>query len=67
MEIWYLTKQPEILIGKIKISSTNGAGPIGPRYLEDANGSVAITLHKTQVQVDQGPQGETTYKETDSR
>ena len=33
-----------------------GAGITGRKYVEKENRSIFVTLHKAQVQVDQGPQ-----------
>jgi hypothetical protein len=48
-------------------SSIKGAGLTGCLPVEDANRSISITLHKTQVQVDQRPQHKTGYTKSDRR
>ena len=49
---------------KKKVSSINGAGLTGCLYIENENRPLFVTLHKAQVQVDQGPQHKTRYTET---
>ena len=46
---------------KKKTSSTNGAGLTGYLYAEECNSSIFITLHKTQVQMDQRPRHKTRH------
>ena len=41
---------------KKKTSSINGAGLTGCLYVENENRPIYVTLHKAQVQVDQGLQ-----------
>ena len=48
---------------KKEASSTNGSGITGCQYIEDTNKSISITLHKTQVQVDQRTQHKSSYTE----
>jgi hypothetical protein len=52
---------------KKKASSTNGAGLTGCCTNKNANRSIFITMHKTQVQVDQNPQHKTRHTEPDRR
>ena len=53
-----LIKKPNIDNGKA--SSINGAGS---QYVENENRPLFVTLYKTQVYVDQGPQHKTRYTE----
>ena len=49
-------KNPKPYNGKKKASSTNGTGVSGGLHVKNDNRLKLITLHKTQVQVDQGSQ-----------
>jgi hypothetical protein len=60
-----LTKKLRLYNGKKKTSSINGAGLTGCLPVKNANGSIVITLHKTQVQVDQRPEHKTGYTKSD--
>jgi hypothetical protein len=40
-------------VEKKEASTTNGAGLTGCLHMENANKSIFITLHQTQLQVDQ--------------
>jgi hypothetical protein len=51
-----LTKKPKPYRGKGRTFSTIGAGLTRCMHVEVANSSIFITLHKTQVQMDQKPQ-----------
>ena len=68
METWSLIKKPKIYNEKKKKAfSINGAGLTGSQYIEKENRSIFVTLHKTQVQVDQGPPHKTRYTESNRR
>ena len=77
---WYRIKDPEIkscpythLIfdneakifnEKKKASSISGNGLTGVRMQKNENRPVFFTLHKAQIQMDQGPQHKTRYTES---
>ena len=59
-----MTKTPKTYSRVRKVSSINGAGLTGCLYVEkNENRLIFVTLHKAQVQVDQGPQHKTRYTE----
>ena len=61
MNTLFLTKKPKPYNGKMKASSTNGAGLTGGLHVEECKYIHIITLHKTQVHVDQRPQHKPRY------
>jgi hypothetical protein len=62
-----LTKKPKIHNGKKKASSIKSAGLTGCLYVEKWNRPIFVTLHKAQVQVNQGPQHKIRYTESNRR
>ena len=61
MEIWFVIKKPKPYVGGWgkKASSTNSGGLTGFFMYKHASRSMYITLHKTEIQVSQGPQHKT--------
>jgi len=62
MNTWSLTKKPKIYNGKKKGSLINGSGLTGSLYIKKC--FISVTLHKAQVQVDQGPKHISTHTES---
>jgi hypothetical protein len=60
-------KEPKIYTGQKKAPTINGAGLTSSLYVKSKSRSIFITLHKTQIQVDQGPQCKTRYTETNTK
>jgi hypothetical protein len=62
-----LTKKPKIYNGKKKTSSITSAGLTGRLCRKVKIDPQFITLHKAQVQVDQGTQHKTRYNQGNRR
>jgi len=52
---------------KKETSSINGAGLTGSHMKKNENRTIFVTLHKAQVQVDQGPQHKTRYTDSNKK